>query len=67
MIFQRVIMKMIKMTTSRWENQIVKTNEEIRKDYVSIELKSYPTLRKNNKEKKKCQYSHSSFSFRPMG
>ena len=43
---------MIKMTTSRWENQIVNTNEEIRKDYVSIELKSYPTLRKNNKEKK---------------
>ena len=40
------------MTTSRWENQIVKTNEEIRKDYVSIELKSYQTLRKSNKEKK---------------
>ena len=34
-------MKMIKMTKSRWENQIVKTNGEIRKYYVSIQLKSY--------------------------
>ena len=32
---------MIKMTTSRWENQIVKRNGEIRKDYVLIKLKSY--------------------------
>ena len=34
-------MKIIKITTSRWENQIVKTNGEIRKYYVSMELKSY--------------------------
>ena len=30
MFFQKVIMKMIKMTTSRWENQIVKTNGQIK-------------------------------------
>ena len=29
------------MTTSRWENQIVKTNGEIRKGYISIKLKPY--------------------------
>ena len=43
---------MIKMTTSRWENQIVKTNEEIRKDYVSIDLKSYQPQEKIIKKKK---------------
>ena len=30
-IFQKVVMKMIKMTKSRWENQIVKINEEIKR------------------------------------
>ena len=52
MIFQRVIMKMIKMTTLRWENQIVKTNEKIRKN-VSIELITpKKKLKKKKKEKK---------------
>ena len=54
------------MTTSRWENQIVKTNEEIRKN-VSIELITSKKKEKKRKKKKNCQYRYSSFSFRPMG
>ena len=34
MIFKKVIEKMIKITATRWENHIIKTNGEIRKDYV---------------------------------